>query len=291
MVRQLVQLFLATQGRHWKRKDNWLHGEPCVDGWYGISCCPFEQPFLVVRDANEQCCSNPTCLEGGTPAYRNGSQNCSSGLSTGTPEDFARCVVVSVDLSNNALNGSLDGLRESVSREECFSPGECGLTHVSFINLSHNVIHGSIPRLQTAFPSLRRVALQHNSFDFDVTSPALSSCFERTIACTGVPPLGCSAFGSSWRLLDNDRSRCHDCKRQRYVALLATTYVLVILISLALLTLWASLGLGLRNPCHCLSKPWASSAQNELQQSQAGATIIIIYLQVCHCNVTSLPPG
>ena len=34
----LISLYNATNGRYWKRNDNWLKGDPCIDKWSGIVC-------------------------------------------------------------------------------------------------------------------------------------------------------------------------------------------------------------------------------------------------------------
>ena len=32
----------------WARNDSWLQGEPCVDGWFGVHCCPRALPVLLL---------------------------------------------------------------------------------------------------------------------------------------------------------------------------------------------------------------------------------------------------
>ena len=34
----LVKLFERTNGEGWKRRNNWLKGDPCSNRWFGISC-------------------------------------------------------------------------------------------------------------------------------------------------------------------------------------------------------------------------------------------------------------
>ena len=43
----LRELYQATNGADWSRSDNWLTGEPCVDGWWGITCCPDNLPYYA----------------------------------------------------------------------------------------------------------------------------------------------------------------------------------------------------------------------------------------------------
>ncbi len=34
----LVELYEATNGEEWARRDNWLQGDPCLNKWHGITC-------------------------------------------------------------------------------------------------------------------------------------------------------------------------------------------------------------------------------------------------------------
>ena len=34
----LVDLYQATSGHQWYRRDNWLQEDPCVNNWRGIKC-------------------------------------------------------------------------------------------------------------------------------------------------------------------------------------------------------------------------------------------------------------
>ena len=42
----LLRLYEATLGEGWLDNTNWLQGEPCVDSWYGVLCCPLTFPYL-----------------------------------------------------------------------------------------------------------------------------------------------------------------------------------------------------------------------------------------------------
>ena len=46
MVRALALLYEATGGGAWRNNLKWLSGEPCVDGWFGVHCCPQALPVL-----------------------------------------------------------------------------------------------------------------------------------------------------------------------------------------------------------------------------------------------------
>ncbi len=46
----LVDLFKATKGLQWHRRDNWLQGDPCLNNWYGIKCGEDEQERLTITE-------------------------------------------------------------------------------------------------------------------------------------------------------------------------------------------------------------------------------------------------
>ena len=54
MVEGLVELYEALGGAHWLNSTNWLQGEPCVDRWFGVDCCPDTHPVL----------SDSACIDG-----------------------------------------------------------------------------------------------------------------------------------------------------------------------------------------------------------------------------------
>ena len=81
-----------------------LVGEPCVDAWHGVVCCPESHPDYL---SDGRCSSGggaPFSLSQPADVYPDG---CHSGSHTGTEADLARCVVVKLDLSNNNLRGAL----------------------------------------------------------------------------------------------------------------------------------------------------------------------------------------
>ncbi len=46
----LVQLYQATNGPRWFRRDNWLQGDPCLNEWYGITCGEDQQGRLTITE-------------------------------------------------------------------------------------------------------------------------------------------------------------------------------------------------------------------------------------------------
>jgi hypothetical protein len=137
-------LYGNTGGAEWTDATGWGAGEPCVDSWYGVLCCPRTLPLLTATG----CAARP---EGGggaegrrrrrtqqiddlidsgwsgvrTPAldFPNG---CSSGNTTGTEADLARCVIVGLNLQNNGLAGSVG------------ADGLCALRDLQWLSLAGN---------------------------------------------------------------------------------------------------------------------------------------------------------
>ena len=48
LVAALKDFYTQTGGPRWRRSDRWLTGEPCVDRWYGVQCCPITHPYVTV---------------------------------------------------------------------------------------------------------------------------------------------------------------------------------------------------------------------------------------------------
>jgi hypothetical protein len=216
MVRALALLYESTGGSAWRNNDKWLSGEPCVDGWFGVHCCP--QALPVLR-GDDEC----TADGGGATGVltTQGSAACHSGSVTGTALDLATCVVVKVLLPSNSLIGSLDGAL-------------CELPFLQHLDLSGNALTGSLPSAADCLPRLAYLdltqtrswddeggvagpvpewlldrldfvaplRLANNAFDDPTTADsavAISRLWPRCSTlgaeqCSGVPPIGCSAF-------------------------------------------------------------------------------------------------
>ena len=141
----LTILYEETGGLNWTKSSNWLTGEPCIDEWYGVVCCPASTPILERQtDGSDVCVAgdvaaavvvetpaanatsnatsrrhlqDSTVLPSGSqlnsgdnaPGYVSGAR-CSTQLTSGslrTTTDLATCVVVRIELSANRLDGSL----------------------------------------------------------------------------------------------------------------------------------------------------------------------------------------
>ncbi|KOO52794.1 Leucine-rich repeat:Na-Ca exchanger/integrin-beta4, partial [Chrysochromulina tobinii] len=216
MVRALALLYESTGGNAWRNNLKWLSGEPCVDGWYGVHCCP--QALPVLR-GDDEC----TADGGGATGVlmTQGSAACHSGSVTGTALDLATCVVVKVLLPSNSLIGPLDGAL-------------CELPFLQHLDLSGNALTGSLPSAADCLPRLAYLDLtQTRTWDdeggvsgpvpewlldrLDFLAPlrlANNAFHDPTAAdsavainrlwprcstlgaeqCSGIPPIGCSAF-------------------------------------------------------------------------------------------------
>ena len=116
----LTDIYHTVGGENWTRNGRWLQGEPCVEIWFGLACCPFTHPALVgpIDDPGlQECCARdattgkPLCNPSNRiPIIDNkqrGFEHCHTGLETGTWADISKCVVVKMQLPQNGLNGRL----------------------------------------------------------------------------------------------------------------------------------------------------------------------------------------
>ena len=114
-------LYETTGGPWWRNNSGWMQGEPCVDQWFGITCCPQDFPDYQPKPV-QQCQSEDECnkvfecrsqdgFSAVPPPVTPGAvhpNGCSSGNVTGNVAfDYATCVVVKISLPNNNLTGTL----------------------------------------------------------------------------------------------------------------------------------------------------------------------------------------
>ena len=230
----------------WKNDTNWGVGEPCINGWYGVVCCPEDMPIV---DGNGNCYpevgddglgaldpnGNATGSgafnnvdgdlvpyqdfpagvtqawiasivkgggedgegEGGADAararralqetrasrtFQNG--GCHSGTYTGrAPTDYAKCVVVALNLQANGLVGRLslaaaggDGSGNATANTA--RNVLCSLPYLQYLSLAENSLGGPLPddvsggdfnamsnTTGTCLPRLRHLDVQDNRFE------------------------------------------------------------------------------------------------------------------------------
>ena len=209
-VNVLVELFGTTDGARgnggWTDSTNWLTGEPCVNGWHGVVCCPSDYPRY--RDGecrradgvDDDGSRVPTTTSpGGAPApWPNG---CASGLSTGTSQDNAKCTIVALELASNNLDGELPASLCTL------------LPDLRKLDVRGNKLKGRLPECVTSFDE---VSFDDNEFDYIESDPTLRELIERCrtsgdASCSGVPPLSCDAFGDHFEVRSEDSERCVAC--------------------------------------------------------------------------------
>ena len=196
----LVRLYEATAGEAWQDRTNWLQGEPCVDRWHGISCCPETHPVLTAWP-EAQCAAEGDDGGGGAAdvwegAFPASGETCASGRATGNASlDSATCVVVAVELSASGLQGELNDMLD-------------GLPRLQVLHLNDNELGGSLPRPPRGAEQMLSVQLELNRFDYVDGASYASLCSER---CTGLPPTSCAAFGARHELMLDDPTRCVEC--------------------------------------------------------------------------------
>ena len=233
MARALTRLYDTTGGSAWHNNSKWLTGEPCVDRWFGVHCCPRSLPILSLTSDGTEMCSPEDATTNTNSSLITlispGNISCSSGFNTGTIADVATCVVTKVLLPHNNLVGTLEAV-DPLSFEHAL----CGLPFLQHLDLSGNALSGLLPGASECMPRLTRLNLtqsrywyepggftgtipgwllartrtrltdlhmSNNGFDDPETveSEAIiltlwKRCSEPTVQCSGVPPKGCSAF-------------------------------------------------------------------------------------------------
>ena len=220
-VDALTRLYEATNGSHWENNTNWLSGEPCTDGWHGVTCC-LKGRTLKNKDSRE-CRRLPGDVEFAPGDVFPG--GCRSGSVTGTSDDLAQCSIVRLDLPGNRLDGSLpwddmdvfelrhlvvldlgSDATDATALKGSLPDGLGNFTSLEKLVLSHNRLEGGLPSQLAdiaARGTLETLDLENNTFDYDDSEKnELDKLIEQcrrvapVIDCEGLPNSGvCSAFG------------------------------------------------------------------------------------------------
>ena len=185
----------------WKNASGWVQGEPCVDGWHGVTCC--HEDFPEYRQLNgEWTCHRNGSFVGGAGDAQTDAPATGDACRSATPERHgARCVVVALTLRDNNLRGELP---EAL----------CALhPHLVQLDVRGNRLSGALPECVT---SLAVVDLGDNDFWYVEADGTLRRLISRcrgssSTYCTGVPPLSCDAFGPSYQVRSDDSSLCVAC--------------------------------------------------------------------------------
>ena len=154
-----MQLYAGTQGEGWTDNTGWGSGEPCVDAWFGVTCCPRSHQQLS-RDG--QLCLGEVSVNESDAVPPPHPSACHSNSYSGIPEnDAALCVVVRLTLPNNNLTGSLAG-------------GVLALPVLTGVDLRNNNITGAIP--SDLAPSIVSLDLRSNKFDYPPPNTLTRDC-------------------------------------------------------------------------------------------------------------------
>ena len=189
-----------------------------------------------------QAVAAPTTLANGIErAGTLGEQYCKPEFGT-----LATCAIVGLDLAQNNLHGSLSYAAPpgtALEGESSGGDGLCVFTALQTLSISGNLLEGDLPRAgisstnaSTCLPVLRTLDIAHNRISgpmplwvisSDLSSITLngnllsypakelvSACFGRAgrqVACSGVPPMSCRAFGEEWQLKADSPNECVQC--------------------------------------------------------------------------------
>ena len=149
----LIDLYEATGGDQWRRKDNWCTDAPLSE-WYGVNADAYGDIVNLQLPSN----GLKGCLPENIGDLGGGSLRLSlynNELEGRIPSSVYK--IYSVDLSNNQFT-SLD---EPDNLQECFT---------CFLDLSGNLFEGSLPEFFGELPLLRSLDLSVNNFTGTVPS-------------------------------------------------------------------------------------------------------------------------
>jgi hypothetical protein len=97
--------------------------------------------------------------------------------------------------------------------------------------LANNSLEGEVPRELSNLPNLGQLQLEHNTIEYrstGATAALLARCKDG-MACSGLPPHSCLAFGVDYRVRVDDPGLCTHCTN--------TVYSIVVLIVLLVMCL------------------------------------------------------
>jgi len=51
-IQALADFYTAYNGPGWNNNGGWLLGDPCIDGWFGVTCDGFDRVISLVLNLN-----------------------------------------------------------------------------------------------------------------------------------------------------------------------------------------------------------------------------------------------
>ena len=241
-VLALLALYQGMGGERWVNATGWGQGNPCTDGWQGVTCCKASHPFYRFSDHGFGSCYS-TC---DNDADVSGPLSPSRGV---TDREGRDAVVVAIELSGMQLECCPDEFCEG----SCVPEDILGLSRLAKFDISNNSLSGPFPgwlydsswgdRGNSSSPACGApiAFLGRNDFEYDQAElfQALQVCraagnrfFNR--CGTGLPPVSCDAFGSDYRVKLDDANRCVDCREVDLVGPFVVLLVLLVIFALLL---------------------------------------------------------
>mmetsp|Transcript_32080 Transcript_32080/g.89803 ORF Transcript_32080/g.89803 Transcript_32080/m.89803 type:complete len:290 (-) Transcript_32080:175-1044(-) len=184
-IEALQDLYKLTDGPNWKNNTNWLTGDPCSRGWFGVTCNAFNTTIITLSLSTNS-------LNGIIPSSIGQLSSLSSlaldsNLLTGSIPDALGDIlyVRNLFLQNNSLAGSIPAsfgnmylLRVLWLFSNTLSgsiPEALGnLSSLRSLLLSSNSLTGSIPEVLDNLTSLRRLMLSSNSLTGSLSNTLVS---------------------------------------------------------------------------------------------------------------------
>lgn len=213
-------------------------GDPCEADWWGVTCCAVDAPLYRPDDDPDKPCfavdgsDRREATRSGDTLYALG--GCGSGFKTGYPEfDNGKCVVVRLTLTGNNLTGTLP---ESLAR----------LSYLQYLDVSYNSLHSAFPK-ELALRARNTFPIDYEKGSFELRTLRIGwqygvgfdtlfglSCANAFPGCTGMPPKGCTAYGSKSKISSADINSCIICGEPIYARLLVGALILSFLLMMTL---------------------------------------------------------
>ena len=216
-----------------------------------------------------QAAANTSCLPADELSGRSARHNyttrgarCATTNMTGTAADYATCDVVRLELPANGLAGVL-------------TEDLCQLPALQVLDLADNELGGEIPicLVDWADARGRQLFLANNAMQAPSQGMArrISRLCTTSLACSGLPPDECSAFGPRRHVPSVDGTFCIECPDSILVPALVAAFVMAVLL------IWVG-SMSVRNNVHKVRR-YGATAIIFVNHAQVLALIISLQLE------------